>query len=434
MDAIIVAGGKGTRLSAVAKTIPKALVKIGKKPVIEHQIDLLRKNGIKNIWVLLGYEGNQIQEYLKDGKKFGVSIKYSREETPLGTAGSLKNIEGKIKNDFLFLSGDIMADFNIKRFIAWHKREKNGIASVVVHPNDHPFDSDLIEVDETNKVASLLLRPHQTGVNFKNLSIASVFIFSPDIFKYIPKGEKTDFEKDILPLILKSGENVYGYKTAEYLKDMGTPDRLQKVRKDYDSGKIKRLNLKNKRKAIFLDRDGVINKEVDQLSKIEDFILYDFTAEAIKKINESEYLAIIVTNQPMIAKGFISKNDLNEIHKKLETELGLKGAKIDAIYCCPHHPKKGFAGERPELKIKCKCRKPEIGLLLRAKKDFNIDFKKSYLIGDKTGDILAGKRAGCKTVLLKTGYGGRDGLFSQEPDFFVSNLLEAIKTIIPKKI
>lgn len=164
---------------------------------------------------------------------------------------------------------------------------------------------------------------------------------------------------------------------------------------------------------------------------MEDLKIYDFAVQAIKRINESGYLTILVTNQPMIAKGFMTENDLNEMHKKLETELGKKGAKIDAIYYCPHHPEKGFSGERTELKIKCKCRKPAIGLFLRAKKDFNIDFKKSYLIGDKTSDILAGKRTGCKTILVKTGYGGSDGLFPIKPDFTVNNLFKAIEIIIP---
>jgi len=325
-----------------------------------------------------------------------------------------------------------MMGFDVKRFIRWHKQKK-GIASIIVHPSDHPFDSDLVEIDDKGQITALLRRSHPEGITFCNLSIASAYIFSPRIFRYIPKNEKSDIEKDILPKLLKSKEKMYAYKTPEYLKDMGTPKRLEEVRKDYISGKIKKLNLKNKRKAVFFDRDGVISKEVDQLSKIDDLKIYNFAAKAIKKINNSDYLAILVTNQPMIAKGFMTEKDLDEIHKKLETELGLKGAKIDAIYYCPHHPEKGFVGERPELKIKCKCRKPEIGLLLKAKKDFNVNLKKSYLIGDKTSDILAGKRAGCKTILVKTGYGGKDGLFSVKPDFTINNLIKAIDIAIPKK-
>jgi len=429
MKAVILAGGKGKRLSRVAKSTPKSLIKIGSKPIIEHQIMLLRRHGIKEIWILLGHLGNQIREYFGDGKKWGAKIYYYQEEKPLGTAGAIKTLEKKIKEDFLVLFSDIMLDFDVKRFINWHKEKKGKIGSIIVHPNDHPFDSNLVEIDTKGRIISLLRKPHQPGMIFHNLSIAGVYIFSPIIFKYITTGKKSDIEKDILPVILKSKYKIYAYNTPEYFKDIGTPERLTKVRQDYASEKIKNLNLKNKRKAVFLDRDGVINKEIDQLSRIKDFKIYSFAAKAIKKINDSGYLAIIITNQPMIAKGFMTEADLNEIHKKLETELGLKGAKIDAIYYCPHHPKKGFKGEVPELKIKCNCRKPKIGLFLKAGKEFNINLKKSYLIGDQAIDILAGKRAGCKTVLVKTGYGKNHKLFSVKPDFIAKNLAEAVKII-----
>ncbi|MDO8743411.1 MAG: HAD-IIIA family hydrolase [Candidatus Azambacteria bacterium] len=429
MKTVIIAGGKGTRLAPLTKKIPKSLVKIGGKPLIEHQIILLKKYGIREIWILLGYLGDPIREYLQNGEKWHVNIHYLQEDRPLGTAGAVKTLENKIKGDFLVISGDVMLDFDVKRFIGWHK----GIASIVVHPNDHPIDSDLVETDKTGRILSLLKRPHPPGLIFHNLSIASAYIFSPKIFKYIQKNKKTDIEKDILPLILKSKEKMYAYNTPEYIKDMGTPDRLAKVREDYLAGKTKELNLENKRRAVFLDRDGVINQEVDQLSKKEQLKIYDFAVQAIKRINESDYLTVLITNQPMIAKGFMTEEDLNEIHKKLETELGLRGAKIDAIYHCPHHPEKGFSGEIPSLKIKCKCRKPEIGLFLKARKDFNIDLKKSYFIGDKTSDILTGSRAGGKTILVKTGYGGKDKLFSAKPDFIAKNIFEAVKIIIPRK-
>lgn len=254
------------------------------------------------------------------------------------------------------------------------------------------------------------------------------------MFPSVPPGEKSDMEKDVLPLLLDAKESIYAYNTPEYMKDMGTPDRLTQVQKDYESGKIVKMNLKNEQRAIFLDRDGVLNEEVDQLARVEDFKIYEFAAEAVKKINKTDFMAIVVSNQPMIAKGFMTEKDVDDVHKKLETELGLKGVKIDAIYYCPHHPEKGFAGERSELKIECTCRKPAPGLFFEAKKDLNINLKKSYMIGDQTADILAGERAGCKTILVKTGYGGEDGKFFVKPDFMANNLLEAIRIFIPENV
>jgi len=427
--AVIIAGGKGTRLSGFSKVFPKALVKIGDKPVIEHQIELFREYGIKDIWVLSGHLGDQIKDYLGDGKKWKVKILYNQEEKPLGTAGAVGALAGRIKEDFLVLSGDVMLDFDVKKFSKFHLKPDSRIASIIVHANDHPLDSDLVEIDSKGEVLSLLKRSHKAGATFRNLSIASAYIFSPGIFRHIKKGRKSDIEKDLFPVIFKSNEKVFAYNTPEYIKDMGTLDRLRQVRQDYAVGKIKRLNLKNKRRAIFLDRDGVINKEVDQLSRVEDFKIYSSAAKNIKKMNDAEFLTIIATNQPMIAKGFMTEDDLNNMHKILETDLALEGAKIDAIYYCPHHPKKGFVGEVPELKINCNCRKPKPGMLFQAQKDFNIDLKESYLIGDKTSDILAGKQAGCKTILIKTGYKGKDNSFSAKPDFTVKDLAGTVRII-----
>ena len=132
----------------------------------------------------------------------------------------------------------------------------------------------------------------------------------------------------------------------------------------------------------------------------------------------------------MNAKGFLTEEGAEEIQKKLETALGREGAKLDASYYCPHHPEKGFEGERSELKIACVCRKPEPGLLLQSEKDFHINLKKSYMIGDQTADILAGEKAGCKTVLVNTGYAGKDGKYEAKPDFMAHNVLEAVELCI----
>ncbi len=415
------------RLLPLTKNLPKPLIKIGQKPVIEHQIILLKKYGLKDVWILSGYLGEKIEEYLKDGRKWGIKLHYLQEEEPLGTAGALKQLEGKIKNDFLVFSGDVMMNFDVKRFISWHRQKKDSFASFIVHSNDHPFSSDLVEVDFENRVVSLLSRPHPPERIFRNLSIASVFIFSPGIFKYIPAGKKTDFEKDILPLVLTAKEKAYAYSSPEYFRDIGSLERLEAVRKDYLSEKIKKFSLKNKRPAIFLDRDGVINEEVDQLCRIEDLSVYDFAGPAIKKINEAGYLTILATNQPMLAKGFMTEKELNEIHKKLETELGRQGAKIDAIYYCPHHPENGFPGEIPGLKIRCNCRKPATGLIQQAAKDFNLDFKNSCLIGDSSIDAKTAENAKIKFIGVKTGYACKDDKIPVSRNFpRCQNLLFAV--------
>jgi mannose-1-phosphate guanylyltransferase/phosphomannomutase len=239
--AAIICGGKGTRLSPFVGDIPKALVKIGEKPLIEHQILLLRKHGFLEIFILAGYLGEQIKDFVGNGRKWGVKINFLYEEKPLGTAGAIKTMEGIIKEDFLAISGDVMLDIDLRKFLDWHESKKEKIASIAIHRTDHAFDSDLVEVEESGRIKNFLIRPHSKDRILPDRSIASLFIFTPSIFKYISSEKKTDIEKDIFPFLLESGETIYGYDTHSYIKDMGTPDRLGKVIKDYESGKIKKI-------------------------------------------------------------------------------------------------------------------------------------------------------------------------------------------------
>ena len=405
MKAVIIVGGKGKRLGKISKNLPKALIRIDGKPLLEYQINLLIKNGIKEVWLLIGYKGEMIRDYFGNGKKRNIKIHYSEEKRPLGTAGAVKSIAEKLSEDFLVLYGDVMVNFDIKRFILFHNRYgKKSLATIVVHPNDHPLDSDLVEV-KSSQVVNIYPKPHLSGEWRHNLVSAAVYILSPKILNFIPTNKETDFGKNIFPKLLKKSKNITAYNTWEYFKDMGNLSRLKIARRDYQLGIYQRLNYQNKQKAVFLDRDGVINEEVDELINIDDLRIYPSSFPAIKKINQSGFLAIIVTNQPMIAKGKLTEDELDEIHRKLETLLGEHGAKIDAIYYCPHHPERGWKGEIKKLKIRCSCRKPNIGLIKRAVRDFNIDLSKSYFIGDSDIDYQTAENAGIKFVGVETGYG-----------------------------
>lgn len=425
MQLVIIAGGKGTRLGL--ENIPKPMVKIGEKPLLEHQIELAKKYGINEIFILSGYLANVIEDYFGDGQKFGVKIHYIVEPYPLGTAGSVKLLEGKIQDRFLVFYGDVIMDFDIASFIEFDK-QYNSIGTTVVHPNDHPYDSDLLEVNEKNEVIEVLPKPHNEGEYYQNLVNAAVYIFSPKVFNYIQKDISQDFGKHILPKIVDAGETLIAYSTPEYIKDMGTLDRFDKVCNDFISGKVARLNKNNLRPAIFLDRDGVINKNMDKDPIAENFEFLNGAVEAIKMINKSDYLSVVITNQPMIAKGFVTFEDVYKVHKKMETLLGKDGAYLNKIYFCPHHPEKGFEGEIKELKIECDCRKPKSGMLIMAQRELNIDLKKSWMIGDKETDIIAGKNVGCKTILI------HDTIIrSGNADFVCKKLYDAINLIMDLK-
>lgn len=425
MQAVILAGGLGTRLREKIKKIPKPMIKIGGLPLLEHQINLLKRYNIKEIFILTCYLSEVIEKYFRDGRNFGVSITYFKEKNPLGTTGGVKEIEDKLNNNFIVIYGDVMIDMDISKMLAFHKK-KNSECTLVLHPNDHPYDSDLVEIDSNQKIIAFHPKPHSENEYFRNLVNAGLYIVSSKILRYIKRGVKADFAKDIFPKIVKKAV-LYGYNTAEYLKDVGVPERIVEVRRDYFCGKITRFNRHHKRRAIFMDRDGVINKKIGLIYKIEDFELIPSVGKAIKKINDSEFLAIVITNQPVVARNLCSIKELETIHKKLETLLGEERAKLDAIYYCPHHPDKGFPEENPKYKIKCNCRKPKTGLIEKAKRDFNIDLKKSYFIGDSFRDILCGKNAGLRTIGVKTGDGLKDDKI--KPDYLFTDLYKAVNFI-----
>ncbi len=396
MKLVIIAGGKGTRLGAA--TVPKPMVKIGDRTVLEHQLALAKRYGIRDVFIISGHLADVTFDHLRDGAGHGLRITHLIEPRPLGTAGSLALLKHLINDRFLVFYGDVMLDMDLGRLIAFD-REERALATLVVHPNDHPKDSDLVEIDDPNRIRAWHKKPRPAGICHRNLVNAGVYAFAPDIFRHLSFGESADFGRDVFPALVARGLPLAAYSTAEFVKDMGTPDRLAEIEHAYRSGRVARLNWANRRKAIFLDRDGVVLNYVDHLTRPDDVQLAPGAGEAIRRINDSEHLAVLVTNQPMLAKGMLAHEGLERIHARMETQLAAEhGAYLDMIYHCPHHPERGFAGEVPTLKIDCECRKPKPGMLLRAAREMNIDLPRSWMIGDQASDVLAGQRAGCHTI------------------------------------
>lgn len=404
------AGGKGTRIASVNAEVPKPMIQILNKPILEYQLECLRDQGYRDIILVIGHLGHVVREYFGDGsgispatgKPFGVSIEYIVETEPLGTAGALYLLKEKLGEDFLLLCGDVIFDIDVDRFYRFHKA-RGGVATLFTHPNSHPYDSGIIMADESGKVTNWLHKeePRQW---YRNRVNAGLHFFSHRIFEQglFREMKKVDLDREVLKPLIPTGQ-LFVYDSPEYVKDMGTPDRFYSVTEDIRCGKVRQKNLSNPQRCVFLDRDGTLNKYVGFLRHIDQLELLPGAAEAVRKINESGYLAIIVTNQPVIARGEVTVPELREIHNKLETLLGQEGAYVDGIYYCPHHPHKGYEGEIPELKIDCQCRKPKPGLLYQAAKDFHIDLTASYMVGDGDNDVQCGINAGCTPVLLTEG-------------------------------
>lgn len=398
MKVVIMAGGKGTRISSVANDIPKPMIKIDGKPVLEREIECLREQGFTDIIITVSHLGSIIMDYFGDGEKFGVNIEYFNETVPLGNAGALFQLKDKLTEDFLLLNADAIFDVDFRRFVAYH-REKNAMVTLFTHPNNHPYDSGLIVADYQGCVEKWMTKEDERNGWYKNRVNAGLHVISPEVLNQVITTPKIDLDRQLLKPLAGTGV-MFAYDSPEYVKDMGTPERYEAVCRDYSAGRVKGKNLRNKQKAIFLDRDGTLNEYVGFLRKEEELNLLPGVTEAIRKINASGYLAILVTNQPVIARGEVTRGELSNIHNKMETLLGAEGAYLDAIYYCPHHPHKGYEGEIAELKIDCECRKPKPGMLLKAAEEFNIDLNSSWMIGDSESDIHAGISAGCKTGLI----------------------------------
>ena len=395
------AGGKGTRISSIASDVPKPMISIKEKPVLEWEIECLRKQGFTDLLITVSHLGQTIIDYFGDGSKFGVNIEYYFEKEPLGNAGALFKIKEKLTDDFLLLNADAIFDIDFNRFVNYH-REKGGLVTLFTHPNSHPYDSGVIVSNNDGSVEKWLTKEDVRPEWYKNRVNAGLHVINKKLLDVEINALKIDLDRQLLKPLQGTGK-MFVYDSPEYVKDMGTPDRYYSVCEDFKRGVVQAKNLNNKQKAIFLDRDGTINKYVGFLRNIDDFELIEGVSEAIKKINSSGFLAVVVTNQPVIARGEVTYEQLDEIHNKMETLLGKEGAYLDAIYYCPHHPHKGYEGEVPELKFDCECRKPKPGMLLKAAEEFNIDLSNSWMVGDGDNDVLAGIAAGCKTRKIEEG-------------------------------
>ena len=397
MKAVILVGGRGSRLSDVSGGMPKALVPVAGVPVLARQFEMLRREGIRDVILVCGYLSEQIRAYCGDGSDFGISIEYYIESEPLGTGGALFRLG--LREDFLLLNGDLVFDVDLRSMTAFHT-QRNALATLFAHPSAHPADSTLLCADADGSVKAFLPAGERRG-DAHNLTNAGIAILSPLL---LVTG-RADLDRDVLR---PNTDGLFAYRSAEYVKDMGTPERLREVERDLARDLPQKRQKNRPRSAVFLDRDGTLNVHKGYITSPEELELLPGAAEAVRRINQSGLLAVLVTNQPVVARGECTLPQLERIHCRLETLLGEGGAFLDGLYFCPHHPDKGFAGEDVRFKIDCDCRKPKPGLIERAAKELHIDVQSSFMVGDTMIDVLTARSAGCVPVLLTDGEADAD--------------------------
>lgn len=426
---VILAGGLGTRLKALLGDLPKPMIPIGGKPLLEIQIELAQRHGFTDILIFACYRADLIEAHFGDGTRWGVRIRYLVEAQPLGTAGAVLAGFDQLADHFVVMYGDTMINVDLERLWQAHHASQ-AEATLLLHPNDHPLDSDLVNVDAQGWVTAFHNRPHPEGRWFQNLVNAGLYVIRREsLAPWAGQPVKLDFGQDLFPALLGRGARLLGYNSPEYIKDIGTPQRYQKIGAEFASGLVERRSFSTPHPAVFLDRDGTLVREVSRhgLTSPDQLELLPGAAAAVHDLNHLGFRVVVITNQPVIAKGMCREADLQVMHNKLETLLGQEHAFLDRIYYCPHHPDFGFAGERPELKIVCACRKPQPGLIQQAARDLNLDLSASWLIGDTTTDVETARRVGVKSILVRTGHAGGDGKFSAKPDFTVEDLPSAVR-------
>jgi mannose-1-phosphate guanylyltransferase/phosphomannomutase len=428
MKVVILNGGKGTRLGLCDR--PKPMVPVAGRPLLERLVEVARQSGFKDFVFLNGHLAEVIETHFGDGRAFGVGIEHVREPAPIGTAGAIRAARSLLDETFIVLYGDILIDVDLMHFANAH-RASGAMASLFVHPNDHPHDSDLVEAAADGRIQHFFSKPHGDATVLPNLVSGALYVIDPAAIPYIPSEGSSDWGHDVFPAMLQAGCHLHAYRSIEYAKDIGTPERLAKGEADLTSGRVERASRRHARPAIFIDRDGVLNEEVNGVHVTEQLQVIKGVGAALRAVNRAGIPAVCVTNQPDIAKGLMTFDALARVFAKLDTELARDAAYLDLVYYCPHHPERGWPGEVTELKISCDCRKPQPGLLRSAAKEHNLNLAASWLVGDRYADIQAAKTAGAKAVLVRTGYSGSDrALFNCEPDHIAADLPAALSFIL----
>ncbi len=394
--------------------------------------------GFKSIVINAGHLGGLIDSFFKSYKKpDDVEIIVNIEDRTLGTFGCLFTNKSLIKSkDILIVFGDLIFDVNFQHFLDFHLRKKADI-SIIGRPNDHPQTSDIVEVNTRSRIINIFPKKEIRDAGFlkRNLVPVGIYILKAEVIgrskNFFLANCRYDFFNDFFPTLLAKKYKLFLYKSTEYIKDIGTEEGFRQAKKDLDSNLPSLLSTLNARPTIFFDCDGVLNQNITphgllshhQLSIIKD------AGNAIHKANVNGFLSIAITNKPQMAKGLIDKNELSRIFSKLELEISKDKGFFDDIFWCPHHPEDGFKGEVKSLKKNCFCRKPGIGLFMKALKSHNIDLKNSSIIGDSYRDIEAGKKLGINTYGVETGVGCRDCNSSNFPDILFRDVGQAVDFI-----
>ena len=374
-QAVILAGGLGTRLKPITDTIPKPMISFHGKPFLEYLIKMLVDQGIQEIILLLGYLSCKVVDYFGDGSKWNVRIIYSVTPVEDDTGFRISKAKEFIDDEFLLLYCDNY--WPMKLDAMYTLFSKAGVdALITIYTNKDGYTRSNCIIDDNGFIATYDKSRTMPGLQGVDIGF---FLLKKSVLNLLPAGN-VNFEREVIPKLV-SKRNIIAYKTDHRYYSVGSHERLKLTESFFE-----------RRPTIILDRDGVLNKKAPKaqyITKWDEWEWIPGSKEAIRILKNNGYFIMIVSNQAGISRGLMTHNALDDIHLKMQDELATIGASIDKIYYCPH----GWDDN-------CECRKPKSGMLFQAQRDFHLDLSRVYFVGDDERDETAGKAAGMKTFLV----------------------------------
>jgi histidinol-phosphate phosphatase family protein len=425
-QAVVLCGGVGSRLREAVGDLPKILVPIAGRPLLAHLLDGLAAAGTRDVLLLAGHGGTEVARVAGELAPMGMRVEVLVEPAPRGTAGALHGVADRLAPRFLLLFGDVYTQIDWRRF-ADFADERGGVATLLVHRTNHPEDSDVVALDDGGRVVAWARRGdgrRASGlVTTAALGNAAVAALHRDLLQFVPRGRSSDLYAEVLPSLVDARKPVHGYTSSEYVRDFGTPRRLQEVETDVRRGRVVR-----RADLALLDRDGVLTEDGrDPVVRPDQLRLLPGAARAVRLLNEAGILTALVTNQAVVARGRCTLADLESIHARLGAMLAAEGARIDLVLACPHHPETQFPEGIAELRGPCECRKPRTGMVERALGELDVPAWRAVVIGDATVDLQLARNAGLASIALATGKRCEDAAFPARSVWRFGDLGEAAR-------
>lgn len=399
-QAAILCGGRGSRLRPITDKIPKPMVPVNGVPFLEYLLVQLRDNGIREVILMTGYLGAKIQEYFGDGSALQLRLRYSHGPVEWDTGRRLYEIKPWLDDYFLLLYADNFVQFSLKKLAKFHDEQGKLLTFTVQAKssgNIRLAEDGAVEIYDKTRSAGKL--------GFVELGY---MIASTKIFDYYD-GIEVSFSDIIAKLV--AAKQVAAMVVGDAYHSVSDPDRL----------KLTEAYLKPK-KILLIDRDGVINKRPPKGEYVASWSTFSFIPENVrgmKQLSEAGFSFIVISNQAGIARGMVSREAVEGIHRRMKETLEHEGVRILNIYLCPHH-----------WDYNCSCRKPKPGLFFQASRDWLLRLDKSYFIGDDPRDCQAAYQAGCGCLYVGSKDELKDLLPEEQPQWVVNNLEEAVPYLV----